>query len=37
MVSYSGVIFIKHLREKLKLRENFGTKLQQNQKLLQLI
>jgi len=23
-------LFIKHLREKLKLRENFGTELQQN-------
>ena len=31
-----GAIFIKHLREKLKLRELFATKLQHNQKTLQI-
>ena len=31
----TGAIFIKHLRGKLKLRENFGTELQQNQRTLQ--
>jgi len=30
-----GTIPIKHLREKLKLRENFGTELQQNQRILE--
>jgi len=29
-----GTIFMKHLRENLKLRENFGTELQQNQRTL---
>jgi len=27
----AGAIFIKHLREKLELRGNFDTELQQNQ------
>ena len=31
----TGAIFIKHLSEKLKLRETFGTELQQNQRTLQ--
>ena len=31
----AGAIFIKHFTEILKLRENFGTKLQQNQKTFQ--
>ena len=30
-----GAIFIKHLRGKLKLRENFGTELQHYQRTLQ--
>ena len=34
---HTGVIFIKHLRKKLKLRENFGTELQQNQRTLQIL
>jgi len=30
-IFYPGAIFIKHLREKLKYMENFGTELQQKQ------
>jgi len=32
-----GAIFIKHLRQKFKLTENFGTELQQNQSTIQFL
>jgi len=36
-ISQEGAVFIKHLREKLKLLKNLGTKLQQNQKTLPIL
>jgi len=37
MCANTGAILIKHLREKLHLRENLSTELQQNQKTVQIL